>query len=161
MICLQKTKIKEMTTGLVRSLRVGRHLDWGAVNSRGAVGGILVFRDNKLVELVDLVEGVFLNFMSFKNCVDGIVWVFTGVYGSVCSRDRENFWEELGSIKGLWSDPWCVGGDFNLLRFPEERSREGGLTASMRRFSKVIEDLELSDFPLVRGLFTWRGGLNN
>ncbi|RVW34912.1 putative ribonuclease H protein [Vitis vinifera] len=80
-----------------------------------------------------------LNFVSFKNCVDGVVWVFTGVYGPVCSGDREEFWEELG--------------------FPEERSRGGGLTASMRRFSEVVEDLELRDYPLRGGPFTWRGGI--
>ena len=87
-----------------------------------------------------------------------------GVHWSVwpvCSRDREDLWEELGSIKGLWSDPWCVGGDFNLVRFLEEHSRGEGLTASMRRFSEVVEDLELRDFPLMGGPFTWRGGLNN
>ena len=67
-VCLQETKIKEMTTGLVRSPGVGRHL--------------------------------------------------------------------------------------------EKRSRGGGLTASMRRFSEVVEDLELRDFPLMGGPFTWRGGLN-
>ena len=54
-----------------------------------------------------------------------------------------------------------MGGDFNLVRFLEEHSRGGGLTASMRRFSEVVEDLELRDFPLMGGLFTWRGGLNN
>ena len=43
MVCLQETKIKEMTTRLVRSLRVGRNIEWRAVNSRGATGGILVF----------------------------------------------------------------------------------------------------------------------
>ena len=42
-VCLQETKIKEMTIGLMRSLGVGRHLDWSAVNSRGAARGILVF----------------------------------------------------------------------------------------------------------------------
>ncbi|RVW45236.1 hypothetical protein CK203_067433 [Vitis vinifera] len=27
----------------------------------------------------------------------------------VCTKGgREDFWEELGAIKGLWSDPWCV-----------------------------------------------------
>ena len=97
----------------------------------------------------------------FKNCVDGVVWVFTGVYGPVCGRDREEFWEELGSIKGLWSDPWCVEGDFNLVRFPEERSKGGGLIASMRRFTEVLEDLELRDYPLMGGPFTWKGRLNN
>ena len=52
-------------------------------------------------------------------------------------------------------------GDFNLVRFPKERSRGGGLTASMRRFLEVLKDLELKDFPLMGGPFTWRGGLNN
>ena len=58
MVCLQETKIKEMTTRLVRSLGVGRNIEWRAVNSRGAVGGILVFWDNRIVELVDWEEGV-------------------------------------------------------------------------------------------------------
>ncbi|KAJ9681633.1 hypothetical protein PVL29_017839 [Vitis rotundifolia] len=150
-----------MTTGLVRSLGVGRFLDWRAVNSRGAAGGILVFWDNRMVELVDLEKGKFSISCRFKNCGDGSKWVFTGVYGPVCSREREGFWEELGAIKGLWGDPWCVGGDFNMVRFPEERSRGGGLTAPMRRFSEVVEDLELRDIPLKGGPFTWRGGVNN
>ena len=111
-VCVQETKIKEMNMGLVRSLRVGRHLDWKTDNSRGVTRGILVFWDNIMIELVDLEEGDFLISCQFKNCVDGLVWVFTGVYGTVCSRDREDLWEKLGLVKGLWSDPWCVGGDF-------------------------------------------------
>ena len=31
----------------------------------------------------------------------------------------------------------------------------------MRRFSEVIEDLELKDLPMVGGPFTWTGGANN
>ena len=31
----------------------------------------------------------------------------------------------------------------------------------MRRFSQVIDELELKDLPLQGGSFTWRGGLNN
>ncbi|RVW15499.1 putative inactive ATP-dependent zinc metalloprotease FTSHI 1, chloroplastic [Vitis vinifera] len=37
-----------------------------------------------------------LNLCRFKNCVDGVVWVFTSVYGLVCSGDREEFWRKLG-----------------------------------------------------------------
>ncbi|RVX04635.1 LINE-1 reverse transcriptase-like [Vitis vinifera] len=48
-----------------------------------------------------------------------------------------------------------------MIRYPEERSRGGELSASMRRFTEVVEDLELRDYPLQGGLFTWRGGLNN
>ena len=48
-----------------------------------------------------------------------------------------------------------------MIKFPSERSRGGKLSLAMRRFSEVIEDLELRDLPLQGGLFTWSGGLNN
>ena len=107
-----------MNTRLVHSLGMGRHLDWIAINFRGAIGGIMVFWDNRMVELVDLEEREFSISCRFKNCVDGLVWVFCGVYGPVCNRDKEDFWEEFRYIKGLWSDPWCVGEDFNMVRYP-------------------------------------------
>ena len=49
-----------------------------------------------------------------------------------------------------------MGGDFNLVRFLEERSRGGGFTTSIRRFSEVIEDLELRDFPLTEPVYLER-----
>ena len=39
--------------------------------------------------------------------------------------------------------------------------REGRITGSMRRFSQVIDDLELRDFPVQGGQYTWKGGLHN
>ena len=56
----------------------------------------MVFWDNKVFELVDLEEWEYAISCRFKNYVDGIVWVFTGVYGPVCSRNREAFWRSLG-----------------------------------------------------------------
>ena len=77
---------------------------------------------------------------------------FTGVYGPISKKDRKYFWAELGAIKGLLG--WGGGGggaswgDFNVIRFPEECSKEGRANSTMRRFSEVIEDLELRDLPL-------------
>ena len=71
----------------------------------------------------------------FKNCEDGFCWIFTGVYRPTLKLDREDFLSELGAIRGLWSEPWCVAGDFNMIRFPSERSRRGHLSSAMRGFS--------------------------
>ena len=67
--------------------------------------------------------------------------MFSGVYGPVVNEKREYFWEELGSIRGLWSGPWCGGGDFNTIDYPTECRIDGRMSAAMRRFSEVIEDL--------------------
>ena len=159
-MCLQETKIQDISRGIVHSLGVGRFLGWGAMSARGAAGGVVVFWDNRVLELMGMEVGLFSVSCRFKNCEDGLLWTFTGVYGPTMKRHRELFWEELGAIRGLWPDPWCIGGDFNVVRFPNERSRERRLTESMRRFFEVIEELALRDLPLHGGLFTWSGGMN-
>ena len=83
------------------------------------------------------------------------------MYGPVIGSEKEDFWEELRAIRGLWEDPWCIGGDFNIVRFLKERRNAPRLTTEMRRFSEVIRDLGLRDFPLTGGHFTWIGGLNS
>ena len=150
-----------MPKGIIRSLGVGRYLEWGAVDSRGAAGGIVVFWDNRVLDLVDIQRGVFSISCIFKNNEDGFMWMFTGVYGPTLRRERESFWEELGAIKGIWDGPWCAAGDFNAILSPEERNRGGRMNSNMRRFLEIIEDLELKDVPLVGGPFTWNGGVNN
>ena len=43
LVCLQETKMSQMSLGVVRSLGVGRFLEWGVLNARSAAGGVLVF----------------------------------------------------------------------------------------------------------------------
>ncbi|RVW15738.1 putative ribonuclease H protein [Vitis vinifera] len=69
----------------------------------------------------------------FRNEGDGAIWVFTGVYGPFSREDRECLWEELGAIRGLWEEPWCLGGDFNITLYQAERNRTGRITSAMRR----------------------------
>ncbi|RVW24556.1 hypothetical protein CK203_090869 [Vitis vinifera] len=50
---------------------------------------------------------------------------------------RECLWDELGAVRGLWGDPWCVEGDFNVILAQGERSRQGRVTPAMRRFENM------------------------
>uniref|UniRef100_A0A2N9HXJ9 Reverse transcriptase domain-containing protein n=1 Tax=Fagus sylvatica TaxID=28930 RepID=A0A2N9HXJ9_FAGSY len=69
--------------------------------------------------------------------------------------ERRLMWDELAGIATVWAVPWCVGGDFNLVRYPTERVGSPDLSSSMRDFSDFIFSMGLFDLPLEGGNFTW------
>ena len=91
----------------------------------------------------------------------GFIWIFIGVYGSFSREDREAFWEEQGAIRGIWNDPWCIGGDFNVILSKRENSSQGRISSAMKRFAQVVDELELLDLPLQGGVFSQSGGRND
>ena len=96
-VCLQETKLKEMTRGLIRSLGVGRYLDCAV----GASGGIVVFWDSRVFQLIEEEESRYTISCRFRTFDENFQWVFTGVYGPTDGGSGELFWEELGAIRGL------------------------------------------------------------
>ena len=64
-VCLQETKISEVSKGLIRSLGVGRFLEWAALRAEGALGGIIIFWDSHVLQLLDE-EGHFSVSCRFK-----------------------------------------------------------------------------------------------
>ena len=54
-----------------------------------------------------------------------------------------------------WDIHWCLGGDFNVVRFPSERSTGGRVTSAMIEFSDFIDSCNIVH-PAVEGArFTW------
>ena len=161
LVCIQETKIQNMTEGVVRSIGSGSFLDWGAMGAQGSAGGILVCWDKRSLELLELEVGIYSISCKLKTVENDVVWVFTGVYGPCNRKERELLWEELGAIRGIWDEPWCIGGDFNVTLSQRDRSRQGSLSGAMRRFAQVVDDLALIDLPLQGGVYSWSGGRNN
>lgn len=75
---------------------------------------------------------------------------FQGCMGN-SYEGRKNVWVGLGSIKRMWKDPWCLGGDFNMIIFPREMRNCSRLSFAMRRFSEIIEDLNFRELQLSKG----------
>uniref|UniRef100_A0A2N9HSR5 Reverse transcriptase domain-containing protein n=1 Tax=Fagus sylvatica TaxID=28930 RepID=A0A2N9HSR5_FAGSY len=114
-ICLQETKLENISRSVVRSLWSNRFADWKFLESEGASGGILLMWDNRVTEVQDCVKGQFSISCRFKNVQDQFEWAFSGVYG----------------------------GDFNVVRFPSEKLRAGRLTRAMTTFSDFIAELRV------------------
>lgn len=86
---------------------------------------------------------------------------FTRVYGPCDRKERKGLWKELAAINGIMSQPWAVGGDFNVLRFEEEKRGRAKNTTAMRELSKFIHELSLIDLPFHGGSYTWFRGRNS
>jgi endonuclease/exonuclease/phosphatase family metal-dependent hydrolase len=50
---------------------------------------------------------------------------------------------------------WLLVGDFNLIRYPENRNRPGGDVQEMLLFNEAISSLGLTEIPLQGRKFTW------
>jgi hypothetical protein len=62
------------------------------------------------------------------------------VYGPNFDCDKRYLWEELASLISWWNLLWCIGGDFNVTRFPSKRSGGACLCPTMVEFSDFIFD---------------------
>ena len=108
--------MQAMSKGIVRSLGLGNFLDWETLDALGSA--MLVAWDKQSLALLDKEVGLFTISCLFRNIDDGFVWIFTGVYVPLTRDGRLLVQDELGVVKGLWEDPWCVRGDFNVISFP-------------------------------------------
>lgn len=48
-------------------------------------------------------------------------WMASNVYSLVLYNRKEAFWKELFDIRRNLDIPWCVGGDFEEIKFVGER----------------------------------------
>jgi exonuclease III len=160
-ICLQETKMECMTRSLVMSLWGCHYVDWVFLGSVGASGGILVMWDRRTVEIMEEAVGQYSVSCKFKNVVDQFVWAFTGVYGPNMDNARRLLWDELAGVSQWWGVPWCVGGDFNVVHFPFERSGSASFCTVITDFSDFIFEIGLLDIPLQGGRFTWSNNREN
>jgi len=122
---------------------------------------MLIMWDKRIVEKIDVFVGEFVLACSLRSVENDFSWAFAGVYGPNLDALRSSLWDELAGLSSWWVLPWCIGGDFNVIRFPVERSSDVCLNTAMMEFSDFIFEQGLMDLPLARGSFTWSNNQEN
>jgi exonuclease III len=139
-VCFQETKLVSTSNCLVHSLWDCPYVDWCHVDSRAASDGILLMWDRRVVSKIDCCVGNFVVACHFRNVEDELVWAFAGVYGPNGNLVRRHLWEELAGLMSLWEAPWCIGGDFNVTLFCDERLRGDYHRSAVADFADFVAE---------------------
>jgi hypothetical protein len=71
----------------------------------------------------------------------------SNIYGPSHSAEKLGFLTWLVNLGTSDFDEWIIGGDFNLIRHPENRNKLGGDLGEMNMFNELITDLDLVEIP--------------
>ena len=157
-VYLQETKLVVVDLKIIRSLWGNMYVGWEVLNAVNTAGGILLMWDKRILEKIDSLVGSFTVSCQWKCLEDGFTWIGSGVYGPNLKGVRSYFWDELNLIRNRWTSPWCLFGDFNVIRFPRERLGCQRFSQEMIDFSDFLNSNNLVDLPLDGGQYTWCSG---
>ncbi|MQM00346.1 hypothetical protein Taro_033080 [Colocasia esculenta] len=80
----------------------------------------------------------------------------TVVYGSNLAYERKMLWQDIGSLSTTISLPWLIVGDFNCVRYADEKIGVKKLTSSyLRDFNNCIDQAFLMDLKIVGKTLSW------
>ncbi len=157
-VSLQETKLAAVDLKIIRSIWGNMYVGWEVLNAVNTAGGILLMWDKRALEKIDCYIGAFTVSCHWKSLDDGYIWTGSSVYGPNLEGVRSSFWDELNMIRNRWVSPWCLFGDFNIIRFPREHLGCQSFSQGMIDFSDFINSNNLVDLPLEGGLYTWSSG---
>lgn len=152
-VFFQETKQKSVNRNFIGSIWWKEDFDYMEVDALDTAGGLLCIWNPSTFQL-EMATGS-RNMILLKGTIGSFHCVLVNVYGPNSNSGRKLLWENLVRLWPAFQVPWCVCGDFNEVRKPEERNGCLRKDSGMTIFNKFIEDLELIDLPMLGRKFTW------
>lgn len=135
-VALLETNRKDFSNEVLTTFCGGRDFHWYWNPPKGRSGGILLGINALTFDIIDFWKGEFSIKVHLKNKSDGFRWVLMAVYGAAQPEHKDRFLAEFVSASSNEIIPMMVGGDFNIIRNPSEKTMIGfvadGLISSMR-----------------------------
>jgi hypothetical protein len=113
------------------------------------------------MEILDNSGGDFHIKLHIRNRYDNFISSLVSIYGATQDVHKPSFLRELVNLAKDNPHPIIIGGDFNLLRYPQEKSRGrfdiNWLSYSM--LSLIIDSLDMREVTMIGRQFTWANSL--
>jgi hypothetical protein len=114
----------------------------------GRSGGILLGVDLTVFDIGSIDEGDFYVKFTLRNKDYDYKWALFVVYGPAQQENKENFLIEMAHICSIESLPYIIGGDFNILRSPEDKNKDNFDAKWPDLFNMVIQNLDLKEIEM-------------
>jgi exonuclease III len=154
-ICFQETKRESFDHAYLHNFYPRRFSHFAFSPSIGSSGGIITIWNGNLFSGQCISTSRFHVTVELTCKISNYVWYITNIYGPTASDDRNSFTNWLLNFDSSPMDYWMILGDFNLIRSPENRNREGGDVNNMLLFNRIISQHDLEEIPLKGRAFTW------
>jgi exonuclease III len=127
---------------VLKNLCAGRDFLWHAMATHGRSGGILLGVDLSVFDIGAINEGDFYVKFTLRYKSTDFKFVLYSIYGLTQSQNKGAFLTELANTYSKENLPFLIGGDFNIMRKPEDKSSgdfdTNGLPFLMMSLSPLI-----------------------
>ncbi|OMO61164.1 Endonuclease/exonuclease/phosphatase [Corchorus capsularis] len=121
----------------------------------GKAGGLIsIWKDDFFQMDSSIIYNRFLIILGTIKAIN-LKCAFVNIYAPNNDDERQSFFEDLSNNLSGLEVPICLCGDFNVVRYAEERSGPVSNSTALRTFNDFIEDWAFVDLPLSGSSFTW------
>jgi hypothetical protein len=123
----------------------------------GRSWGILLGIDLLVFDIGVIKEGDYCVKFTLRCKSDGFKFALFVVYGPTQHEHKQEFLAEMANTCSWESLPYLIGGDFNIMRHPHDKSSVIFYFKWPNLFNFVIESLDLKEIVMSGRRYTWTG----
>ena len=128
---------------------------WNFVASVGQSGGFLLGTNNVTFDFVAFDHGIYWASMVVSLRSNNTLLELMVVYGPADHSLSQIFLDEIFTKIDACQLPLLIGGDFNLLRYPSDKSSVNFSWVRAEAFNAFIRDTAIREIPRVGARYTW------
>lgn len=148
---MQERIVECCDDSLIRKFDPQQNYLWLWSPFKGKSGGILVGVLIESYEVGSFRQGEYMIQLNLWDKLAKIKWNLLIVYGAAHEEGKIPFLSELSNFCSSNQEPLLIGGDFNIIRYAFEKSRNGGVHGHTNLFNSLISFYELRELNMSGG----------
>ena len=160
-IALSETGRANFPQSTLNNICAGRDFIWHCMAPRGRSGGMILGIHLLTFDIGEIEEEEFFIRFKVRHREDDFKFNLISVYGPAQQEYKSHFLSEIVRVCSKEALPIVIGGDFNIIRRPDEKNNDNYNDRWLFMFNAVIDSLNLREIEMTGRKFTWANHLQN